>query len=66
MVRAIVGLSHNLSMQPMAEGVETEEQRRYLLEVGCAMGQGFLFSAAVPADDLARLARKEGLAALSS
>ncbi len=66
MVKAIVGLSQSLSMQPLAEGIETEEQRQYLVELGCPMGQGFLFSEPVPPDDLARLARQDGLASLLS
>jgi diguanylate cyclase (GGDEF)-like protein len=66
MVKAIVGLSHSLNMQPLAEGVETEAQREFLMELGCALGQGYLFSEPVPPDDLARLAREDGLATLLS
>jgi diguanylate cyclase (GGDEF)-like protein/PAS domain S-box-containing protein len=66
MVKAIVGLSQSLSMQPLAEGIETEEQRQFLIELGCPVGQGFLFSEAVPPDDLVRLAREDGLASLLS
>jgi diguanylate cyclase (GGDEF)-like protein/PAS domain S-box-containing protein len=64
MVKAIVGLSQSLSMQPLAEGIETEEQRQYLVELGCPVGQGFLFSEPVPADDLVRLAGEIGAASL--
>ena len=35
--------------RPLAEGIETEDQRRFLLEHGCELGQGFLFSRALPA-----------------
>jgi EAL domain-containing protein (putative c-di-GMP-specific phosphodiesterase class I) len=66
MVRAIVGLSQSLSMQPLAEGIETEDQRRYLMELGCPVGQGFLFSEPIPAEDLVRLASGDGLASLLS
>jgi diguanylate cyclase (GGDEF)-like protein/PAS domain S-box-containing protein len=56
MVRAIVGVAEGLGMQPLAEGVETDRQRTFLLENGCRMGQGFLFSPAVPGDRVKALA----------
>jgi EAL domain-containing protein (putative c-di-GMP-specific phosphodiesterase class I) len=49
MVRTIIQLAENMDMQPHAEGVETEQQRRLLLECGCSQGQGFLFSPGIPA-----------------
>lgn len=52
MVRTIIQLAANLGMLPHAEGVETEQQRRILVENGCDQGQGFLFSRAVPAEAL--------------
>ena len=42
-------------MQALAEGVETDEQREFLLASGCLVGQGFLFSAAVPPAEVERL-----------
>jgi EAL domain-containing protein (putative c-di-GMP-specific phosphodiesterase class I) len=53
-------------MQPLAEGIEREEQRQFLLELGCPIGQGFLFSEPVPPGDLVRLAKEDGLASLLS
>ncbi|MBV9309294.1 MAG: bifunctional diguanylate cyclase/phosphodiesterase [Solirubrobacterales bacterium] len=50
MVRTIIQLAETLGMQPHAEGVENEQQRKILLESGCSIGQGFLFSRPVPAD----------------
>jgi diguanylate cyclase (GGDEF)-like protein/PAS domain S-box-containing protein len=44
MVRAIIGLAHSLNMQPLAEGIERASQRRFLVEFGCALGQGYHFS----------------------
>jgi sensor c-di-GMP phosphodiesterase-like protein len=35
----------------VAEGVETQEQAQWLIRHGCAIGQGFLYSRAVPASD---------------
>jgi diguanylate cyclase (GGDEF)-like protein/PAS domain S-box-containing protein len=49
LVRTIIQLSKGLGLQPLAEGIETEAQRAFLVEHGCTMGQGWLFSKAVPA-----------------
>ncbi len=42
-VRAIIGLGHGLRKQVVAEGIETEAQYRRLVELGCTLGQGYLF-----------------------
>ncbi|PZU58647.1 MAG: bifunctional diguanylate cyclase/phosphodiesterase [Brevundimonas sp.] len=42
-VRAIVGIGRSLDLPIVAEGVETEAQRRLVLEEGCANAQGFFF-----------------------
>ncbi len=54
-VSSIVTLAHNLGLGVVAEGVETEEQLRYVTELGCDEMQGYLFSRAVPAADFSRL-----------
>jgi diguanylate cyclase (GGDEF)-like protein/PAS domain S-box-containing protein len=41
-VQSIVQLAHSLGLQPLAEGIETEAQLRFLVEHGCDLGQGFL------------------------
>ncbi|WP_205699117.1 bifunctional diguanylate cyclase/phosphodiesterase [Conexibacter sp. SYSU D00693] len=48
-VTAIVSLSHALGMQVVAEGVETDGQRRRLADLGCDVGQGYLFARPAPA-----------------
>ena len=55
LVASIVQLARNLGLEPLAEGVETEAQRRFLVEHGCLLGQGFYFSRAVPAEQIAAL-----------
>ena len=50
-VRTIVNLAHNLNMDVIAEGIETESQLDRLKALGCEYGQGFLFSKAVPAEE---------------
>ena len=48
-VEAVVSLAHGLGIGVVAEGIETETQRRILMRIGCDTGQGHLFSPAVPA-----------------
>ena len=50
-VRTIVAMAHNLNLNVIAEGVETEEQREILLGMGCTHFQGYLFGKAVPIDE---------------
>ena len=54
---SIVQLARNLGLEPLAEGIETEEQRRFLLAHGCDLGQGFYFSRPVPAGEIEALFR---------
>ena len=57
-VRAIIGLGHGLRKNVVAEGIETEAQYGRLVELGCQMGQGYLFSRPVALEILeAKVAR---------
>ncbi|MBU4528027.1 EAL domain-containing protein [Hoeflea sp.] len=47
-VRAIINLAHNLGMEVVAEGIETEEQFELLREQGCDVAQGYLLGIPVP------------------
>ncbi len=47
-VAGIIGLAKSLKMKTVAEGVETEEQRQILEELGCDNYQGYLFSKPLP------------------
>ncbi|MCC6930865.1 MAG: EAL domain-containing protein [Gemmatimonadaceae bacterium] len=63
LVRAIIALGESLGMLIVAEGIETEVQRRALCELGCAVGQGFLFSRPLESGALVALVRRLGVAA---
>ena len=45
---AIITLGSELGLQVVAEGVETKEQSEFLIGLGCAQQQGYLFSKPVP------------------
>jgi len=47
----IVALGNRLDMTMLAEGIETVAQLDRLRSLDCELGQGFLYFAAVPADD---------------
>jgi EAL domain-containing protein (putative c-di-GMP-specific phosphodiesterase class I) len=49
-VRMIIELAHTLSLEVIAEGVETEEQLTLLKEMGCDFAQGFYFSQPLPSE----------------
>jgi EAL domain-containing protein (putative c-di-GMP-specific phosphodiesterase class I) len=51
-VTAIIALARSLGLRVIAEGVETLRQMEVLHRLGCGVMQGFLFSRAVPPDDL--------------
>lgn len=51
-VRAVIDVAHEVGMTVVAEGVETEAQRRRLLALQCDRGQGFLFGRPVPRDEV--------------
>jgi diguanylate cyclase (GGDEF)-like protein len=54
-VQAVVNIAAASNMTTTAEGVETEQQRDLLRILGCTEMQGFLFSPAIPADEVRRL-----------
>lgn len=54
-VRAIIALAESMSLSVVAEGVETDEQRLFLLSEGCNLGQGYLFNKALVGEDFIHL-----------
>src|SRR5829696_8558363 len=55
LVMAIITLAHNLRLRVVAEGVETEDQLRFLQLLRCDEIQGYFFSRPLPADKLVAL-----------
>jgi len=58
-VKTIISLAHNLSMQVVAEGVESQEQLDQLRSLGCDAAQGYFFSRPVRSEVLMNLIEKE-------
>jgi EAL domain-containing protein (putative c-di-GMP-specific phosphodiesterase class I) len=52
-------------MEVVAEGVETVDQLDQLRQLGCELGQGYLFSRPVPADKAIKLANGDDILPLS-
>lgn len=50
MIRAVIGLAHQLGLKVVAEGIETPAQREGLVAEGCDQGQGFLLGHPQPAE----------------
>ncbi|OMH37600.1 hypothetical protein BGP75_08950 [Motiliproteus sp. MSK22-1] len=55
--RAVIALGRSLNLNVIAEGVETEEQKEFLIEEGCEEVQGYLFSRPVVATDMTEILR---------
>jgi diguanylate cyclase (GGDEF)-like protein/PAS domain S-box-containing protein len=55
LVKAIMYLAQGFDLRVVAEGIETEAQRDFLLEAGCEYAQGYLFSPPVTATEVAGL-----------
>jgi EAL domain-containing protein (putative c-di-GMP-specific phosphodiesterase class I) len=54
-VRAAIALADALGLQTQAEGIETADQAKVLLELGCEVGQGYFFSPPLPAETATEL-----------
>jgi len=62
-VRAMIDLSRNLGKRCVAEGIETDAQRRFLVNAGCEIGQGYFFAKPQPAEVASERLPKRLLAA---
>lgn len=54
-VTAVLDLAHELEVRVVAEGIEEEAQEQALVELGCQLGQGYLYSRPVPAPEFRKL-----------
>jgi EAL domain-containing protein (putative c-di-GMP-specific phosphodiesterase class I) len=57
LIAAIVAMAEALGIRTVAEGVETEDQASHLLDLGCTVAQGYLYSRPHPADRVPDVAR---------
>ena len=62
-VEAVISLAHGLGIGVVAEGIESESQADRLREMGCDLGQGYLFSRPVSAERTFELLRDRSRAA---
>jgi len=60
-INAILAMARSLRLDVIAEGVETEQQKDYLLSQQCSGMQGYLFSRPLPGEELAGFARRAHL-----
>lgn len=58
LIEALVSLAKQFGMDVVAEGVETEEQRIKLLELGIREGQGYLYAKPMAASDLSAMVER--------
>jgi EAL domain-containing protein (putative c-di-GMP-specific phosphodiesterase class I) len=54
-IKAIISLAHSMRLKTIAEGVETEDQLRFLQSLQCDGMQGYLFSRPLPAEEITQL-----------
>ncbi len=50
-ILSVIGMCKNLNISCLAEGIEREEQRQALIELGCGMGQGYLFGKSMSGEE---------------
>jgi len=54
-MKSVIALASELKLSVIAEGVETEEQRKRLIELGCQQAQGWLFAKAMALENILKL-----------
>ena len=52
MLASLVGMAKTLGIHTLTEGVETIEQRKFLVDIGCEAQQGFYYARPLPKEDL--------------
>jgi len=66
LVEAIISMTHKLSLETIAEGIETKEQASYLIEHGCTYGQGYHFGKPMRPEQFLALITSSSHCALTS
>ena len=59
-MKTITHLAHNLELKVVAEGIETEAQLNKIKEIGCEVGQGYLFSKPFPPEQFGKFLSSRG------
>jgi len=57
-IKTIISMAKNLEMKTIAEGIENEDQARFLTEEGCDFGQGYYFGKPSPQNEINRFLQK--------
>jgi EAL domain-containing protein (putative c-di-GMP-specific phosphodiesterase class I) len=57
--QAVAGIARSLELTVVAEGIETEAQRAFLVHLGVSQGQGFLFAPGLPPEQFAQHVRRQ-------
>jgi diguanylate cyclase (GGDEF)-like protein len=55
LVAAIIAMANSLQLKVLAEGVETSQQRTFLMSHGCPSAQGYYYSEAIPAEEFSKI-----------
>ena len=58
LAKGIIALGRGLQLEVVAEGIETEEEQRFVIDSGCSVGQGFLLSRPLDEDVAVKLAQE--------
>jgi predicted signal transduction protein with EAL and GGDEF domain len=65
-VSAAIAFAKALDLAVVAEGIENRDQLELLRQLGCTTGQGYLFSPAVPPEELETMLRERGTSMLGA
>ncbi|RKQ32467.1 putative bifunctional diguanylate cyclase/phosphodiesterase [Oceanobacillus halophilus] len=66
LVKTIIQIGSNLNFELIAEGIEQESQTNFLIQHGCHLGQGYLYSPPLPLEEMDKVIQKQQERLLSS